>query len=94
MKTLNFRQFKIEWRDGGRKSKVPPSPLYPDGLDFDVSGGQRSCATNVPYPAPRCGMWRVTCHLCGFSALVTAAGRRDDPRSVRLPCKTQQRGDA
>lgn len=49
---------------------------------------RRSCFTFLrPYPAPRIGKFIVRCETCALLAIVTTAGRRDDPRSVRLPCK-------
>jgi hypothetical protein len=45
------------------------------------------CFVKLPYPAVRVGMWRVACETCGVSVVVTAAGRPDDPRSVRIPCQ-------
>jgi hypothetical protein len=63
---------------------------------FDVKTGtviapdadRRSCFTFLrPYPTPRCGKFMVKCDVCGEMVIVTTAGRRDDPRSVRLPCK-------
>jgi hypothetical protein len=34
----------------------------------------------------RCGVWVVACHTCGLRVGITAAGRPDDPRTVRLAC--------
>lgn len=82
---------KVEWIDRHREPQCPPNPRYPNGIDVDVSGGAESCVTDVPYPAKRCGAYHVTCKRCGYSALVTTAGRVDDPRTVRVPC---QRGQA
>jgi predicted RNA-binding Zn-ribbon protein involved in translation (DUF1610 family) len=78
----------IEWRRSGRgKAQCPPDPDYPNGCHVDISEGQTSCMVNLPYPAPECGAWIVRCAACGMSAAITAAGRPDDPRSVRIPCK-------
>ena len=78
---------KIRFIDSGREPKNPPNPAYPNGLDVDLSHGKPSCSTSVPYPSPRCGMLEVYCEICGYRALVTVAGRKDDPRSVTVPCK-------
>lgn len=40
-----------------------------------------------PHPAPRCGHMDIHCEDCGLRAIITVAGRRDDPRSVILACK-------
>lgn len=78
---------KVEWIDRNREPQCPPNPLYPKGVDVDMSEGAESCVTDVPYPAKRCGAYLVECKRCGFSALVTTAGRIDDPRTVRVPCQ-------
>lgn len=55
---------------------IPPDP------------DRKSCFTFLrPYPAPRCGAFIVKCDVCGLLAVVTTAGRSDDPRSLRVPCK-------
>lgn len=55
---------------------IPPDP------------DRKSCFTFLrPYPTPRCGKFLVKCDVCGQTVMVTTAGRRDDPRSLRLPCK-------
>lgn len=83
---------KVEWKGSGRKAQSAPNPAYPNGIDIDVSGGKKACYTTLPYPAKECGAWILTCENCGFSAAITAAGRPDDPRSVKLPCKEVRSG--
>lgn len=82
-------RFRIEWRDGFREPQCPPNPRYPQGIDLDVAGDQAAvaCVVALPYPARRCGHYEVRCRTCGLSVALTTAGRPDDPRSVRLPCK-------
>lgn len=81
---------KIKWIDSGRPPSEPPDPAYPRGIELDVSAGASpSCVVLLPYPAPRCGMFFVKCQDCQTSALVTTAGRPDDPRSIRLPCRVK-----
>jgi len=78
----------VEWVDHGREPKCPPNPNYPDGLDVDASdGAERTCATELAHPAPRCGVYVVACRKCGARVAVTTAGRADDPRSLKLACK-------
>jgi hypothetical protein len=77
----------VEWYDDHRKASAPADPNYPDGVDIDGSAGKRSCWTNLPYPAPRIGYFIVSCDRCGWRGLITTAGRPDDPRSIRVPCK-------
>lgn len=79
----------VTWHDAGLEPRMQPDPRYPDGVHLDISrGAPRACTVNLqPYPAPRIGKFVVECTRCGYKAVVTTAGRRDDPRSVRLPCK-------
>jgi hypothetical protein len=64
-----------------------PESRLPDGCHIDTAEGQTGCCVDLPYPAPECGPWTVRCAACGMSAAISAAGRPDDPRSVRMPCK-------
>lgn len=78
---------RVKWHDAGREPKCPPNPRYPLGIDCDVSGGAAAtCTVQIPYPAPRCGQYSIYCTTCKSFTLVTAAGRPDDPRSVKLAC--------
>jgi hypothetical protein len=77
----------VEFLDSGREPKVAPHPAYPDGIDVDLARGAKGCRTELPYPAPRCGVMLVKCDACGCTAGITVAGRRDDPRSAIIPCK-------
>lgn len=75
------------WHDAGREPKNPPNPAYPDGIDLDLSNGEKSCGRPLPHPAKRCGAYLVRCGHCGAKVVVTTAGRPDDPRSIRIACK-------
>lgn len=44
----------------------------------------------LPYPAPRCGIYAVKCEKCGLLVGFTTAGRPDDPRKVTLACFSHQ----
>jgi hypothetical protein len=81
--------FEIFWIDRGREPQCKPDPQYPHGKDIPCGDpkAKKICMVTLPYPARRCGLWLVKCSICGYSALVTTAGRPDDPRSVKLPCK-------
>ena len=87
-------QHSITFAPSGRgKAQCAPDPRYPNGVEIDavMDSGQnrfalKSCAIDLPYPAPECGSWIVRCSYCDMSAAITAAGRPDDPRRVRLPC--------
>lgn len=79
-----------QWIDGHREPRERPNPAYPDGVDVDLSkGATAACSVALGYPAKRCGMYIVRCRACSASATITTAGRADDPRSVKLPCKPQ-----
>jgi hypothetical protein len=79
----------VTWFDHQREPQCAPDPAYPDGRDIDLRRGsaRRNCIAELPYPAPRCGAYFVACDKCGFSVVITTAGRPDDPRKVFLPCK-------
>ena len=80
-------QFDIRWIDRGREPRNPPNPDYPDGIHVDVSRDSApSCRADLPYPARRCGVYKVVCRRCGMSVAVTTAGRADDPRSLTMAC--------
>jgi hypothetical protein len=80
---------KIEWIDRGREPQCAPDPEYPNGKDVDGSeGAPKTCFTELPYPAKRCGLYIVECETCGVRWGVTTAGRPDDPRSVKIACRT------
>jgi hypothetical protein len=84
-------QFVIDWMDRNREPQNAPDPDYPDGIDLDIARGRiPSCVCKLPYPAARCGLFYIECHVCGTNIIITTAGRPDDPRSVRLPCETHK----
>ena len=84
---MKFPQLRVRWLDAGCKPQYPPDPLYPNGIKVDLSrGASVVCEIALPYPAPRCGQWMVSCRRCGQVNIITAAGRVDDPRSVRIAC--------
>lgn len=79
----------VTFIDSGREPTEKPDPKYPEGQHVNLTEHalQPSCCRNVPYPAPRCGQYVVHCRGCGYRAIVTVAGRADDPRTVQIPCK-------
>jgi hypothetical protein len=74
------------WFGAGRKAQHPPDPRYPLGMVMDGTQGRPGCEAKLEYPAPCIGKWLITCDVCGTKVVVTAAGRPDDPHTVRLPC--------
>lgn len=80
--------FDVSFLNHNRKPVCPPDPSFPNGKDFDACPDAKvSCIAELPYPAECCGVWLVVCQSCGLRVGITAAGRPDDPRTVRLPCK-------
>lgn len=78
----------VTWIDGHREPQCPSDPNYPKGVDLDVSAGaQRTCKTQLAYPAKRCGRYTIVCEICGLTVAVSTAGRADDPRSITLACR-------
>ena len=85
-------RFKVEWVDAGHEPACKANPDFPDGIDLDLSNGAgMTCSVDLPYPAPRVGVYVVTCALCGIRVAATTAGRRDDPRSLRIACRLMAR---
>lgn len=80
----------VKFIDSGRDPTQKADPRFPNGkrIDLTTAFDKKSCTRNVPFPAPRCGVYVVTCRTCGYSAAITVAGRADDPNMVTLPCKT------
>ena len=77
------------WVDGGVKPRCPADPKYPNGIDVDLTAGRSPyCVAKIPYPAPRVGGYVIDCKTCGQLNFITTAGRADDPRSVKLPCRS------
>lgn len=86
------KHIKVEFLSHNRKAVCAPNPDYPEGMDVDLTEPQATaCQTAIPYPAECCGVWLLQCTACGTSVAVTAAGRPDDVRSVKIPCRTIRR---
>jgi hypothetical protein len=81
----------VHFIDSGRDPKEKPDPKYPDGkhIDLAATAVQKTCCRSLPYPAPRCGVYKIKCKVCGLIVAITVAGRPDDPKSVNLPCKAK-----
>lgn len=79
--------FDIVWLSEKRLAQHPPNPDYPTGIALDLAPEKGpACLAELPYPAPCVGTWSIICQTCRRSIMVTAAGRADDPVSVRIGC--------
>ncbi len=86
---INVDQFNIAFKPSGRgKARCQPDQNYPNGIDIVMTEEGPFCKVFLPYPAPECGHYAISCNLCGIKVAVTTAGRPDDPKSVTIPCKT------
>lgn len=82
-------QHRIEWLDFGREPVGKPDANFPKGrnIRLAVSPGVPFCKVELPYPAKRCGLYKIDCALCGIVFAITTAGRPDDPKSIEIHCK-------
>jgi hypothetical protein len=82
---------RVTWLDEERRPQYPLNPAYPNGIEVDCSDGAKvTCTQSLPYPAKGCGQYLLVCETCGLKIIVTATGREDDPRSVKVACKKQK----
>lgn len=89
----NPEKFHISFNEFGTgKAKCPPNPGYPDGCHIRFN--KQGCIVELPYPAPECGAYTVTCKECNYSCAITSVGRIDDPKSIEMPCKRGENEDA
>jgi hypothetical protein len=78
---------KIEFGGEQKPPQCPPNQSYLSGMHIDYSmGAKKACVFDVP-AAKGTGFVLVECMKCGYRAATTVAGRPDDVRSVKIPCK-------
>lgn len=79
----------VEWIDRKAEPTIPFNRNFPNGMELDNTKGELpACLIKFPmYPTPRNGWWSIVCKQCGLTAIVTTAGRVDDPVSVMLACR-------
>lgn len=82
-----MKSHEITWLSHNRKAKCSPNPNFPEGIHMDTPEKGEKCHIDIPYPSPECGIWMVKCLACDRLDAITAAGRPDDPRSYKMPCK-------
>ncbi len=80
---------EVTFIDSGRYPSQNPDPKYPNGKLVNVARPEdkKTCTKNLPYPAPRCGFYKIKCVDCSLIVAISVAGRPDDPNVVTLPCK-------
>ena len=77
---------RVVFLDRGALPQRLTDAAYPNGVDVDVSQGRLpACTVNLP-KVRTIGSFVVTCRRCGQNAVVTAAGRADDPKSLTMAC--------
>lgn len=86
MSDSNF--INVTWVNRGFEPRAAADPRYPDGMHLDISQGRKACTATLPYPARRCGYYIVECQRCDTRSIVSTAGRRDNPRSIKIACKS------
>jgi hypothetical protein len=98
MRTDPSRTHEVRFVASGRgKAQCAPDPDYPHGVEVKMDqkslkrfgAPSKPCVVKLPYPAPECGWWDVT---CGLTMAITATGRVDDPVSAELPCLPMGQG--
>lgn len=82
----------VSWHSAGGKAQCPPDPDFPNGKPVEIAflpaeGDVSVCdEIELQHPAPERGLWVIECAVCGRKAAITAAGRPDDPSTVRVSC--------
>lgn len=87
---MNEPDYKATWfYRTTQPATQPADPRFPNGIVADMRRPDTnlSCTLPLSYPAPGVGSWLIECAACGYVCVVTAAGRRDDPRQIVMPCK-------
>jgi hypothetical protein len=81
-------KFTVVWSSTGQKAQKPSDQRYPRGVHIDgrMNKEDPSCIVKLPYPSPCVGAYKATCEICGLVIGITAAGRRDDPKSFEITC--------
>lgn len=83
-----MNELSVTFISHNRKPTCAPNPAYPNAMDIDLTKGAKvACLAELPYPAECCGVLIVRCAKCNESAAITTAGRIDDPRTVKMPCR-------
>lgn len=82
----------VKFIDDRRQATEKPNPKFPNGMPVNLAADNvlaKTCTRNLPYPAPRCGFYEITCRTCGIMVVTSVAGRPDDPNIITLPCKAK-----
>lgn len=85
---MSVVKVRVNWVDKNRQPTGTPDPRYPNGRFLDMSlGARKTCTVDLEHPTKGCGYYTLECLRCHFRAVITTAGRADDPNSVKLACK-------
>lgn len=84
---MNRPNLTATWYGNGKLAKCAPNPDFPNGKPLDFSRGSVYCEIELEHPAPCIGAWVIECKQCGIKVALTAAGRVDDPSTIKLGCK-------
>jgi len=76
----------VEFLDHGREPHLPFKREHWWGIDIGPPHKGKTCLIELPWPAPRIGVYFIACKTCGNKTICTVAGRVDDPRSLALLC--------
>ena len=83
---------RVEWADLQSYPVREANPRFPDGMDVDCSyGSSITCVTRLTYPAIRCGVYTITCLICGIQISLNTTGLADDPQLLMVACQVQSR---
>ena len=86
--STSMPNLKANFASIGQPATEKADARFPNGVALDVSEpAGPSCSAVLAYPADSIGVWFLECSICGLRCGVTAAGRPDDPRFVRVACK-------
>lgn len=82
-------RFALAWHAEPGLRLNPPDP-FPNGhrigLDLALTA-LTACVLALPSPTKGRGHWRIVCNRCRVAVSLPTTGHRDDPCTVRLPCR-------
>lgn len=82
-------RFSLLWFPDLGLRIIAPDPFskgHRRGLDLALTA-LTACTLELPSPAQGLGCWRIVCSRCRVAVSLPTSGHRDDPSTVRLPCR-------